>query len=513
MRFEQDFLENHSEEALLQELKRVAGLYPARMLTKALFDANARCSSSAIQRRFGSWKEALNRAGLVDRYKGSPECPFADGSDEAILQELKRVADLLPEGMLVAKFFNAHGHCSSSYVTRRFGSWRNALQQAGLDDKCGGALRLIPNCDKQKYFVSLLQEAAKKQDKKNISLFEFDAAQMGVSSSTIRKYFGSWSKALLAADLDTERTWQNSISREECFKNLSILWKILGKQPTYSDLKKPYLGAKPYERIWGNFSNAIVEFRETPEGQECQRLFPDERSDTHTRGFDKDGLLMELKRVAVIVGGNKISKTDVLKHSRIDPRTFERRFGSWGNAVGEAGLNIADTAKRFSDEELYTNLMETWETLGHRPTAREMSPPFSKIPATTYDKRFGSWKKAVLAFLRWVEQDQPDINTSSTLEAPDEPDYRKAASVPIEPESLVLPNGQRDPRRCATPKQKFRIMKRDGYRCCISGHSQSDGCRLVVDHKIAWSKGGRTIDQNLWTLCDICNSGKGADDL
>lgn len=513
MRFEQDFLENHSEEALLQELKRVADLYPARMLTKALFDTNARCSSSAIQRRFGSWKEALNRAGLVDRYKGSPECPYADGSDEAILQELKRVADLLPKGMLTPKFFNTHGHCSSSYVIQRLESWRNALQRAGLDGRYGSALRST-RIEKQKYFVDLLQEAAKKQDKKNISIFEFDAAQMGVSSSTIRKYFGSWSEALLAADLDTERTWQNPISREECFKNLSVLWKTLGRQPTYSDLKKPYLGAKPYERIWGNFSKAMAEFRETSEGLKCLRLFPDERSDTRTRTLDNDGLLAELRRVADVVGGNTISKADVLKHSRIDPRTFELRFGSWENAIGKAGLNIADSAKRYTDDELYTNLMETWEVLGHRPTCAEMSLPFSKNPAATYVKRFGSWKKAVLAFLRWVEQDQPDINISSTLEVLDEPDSKKATSVPVESESLVLPNGQRDPRRSATHKQRFRILKRDSYKCCICGHSQSDGCKLVIDHKIySWSKGGRTVDENLWTLCDICNSGKGSDDL
>ena len=457
MIFEQDFLENHSDEAFLQELKRVADLHPARSLTKTFFDANARCSSSAIQRRFGSWKEALNRAGLVDRYKGGPE-------------------------------------------------------PTGLDDRDGSALRNMRI--EKKYFVNLLQEAAKKQGKKNISLFEFDAAQMGVSSSAIRKYFGSWSKALLAADLDAERTWQHPISREECFANLSILWKALGRQPTYFDLKKPYLGAKPYERIWGNFSKAMVEFRETPEGQECLRLFPDERSDTRTRGLDKEGLLVELKRIAALVGGNVISKAEIMKHSRIDPRTFERRFGSWENAIGEAGLNIADTAKRYSDEELLTNLMETWEILGHRPTCAEMSLPVSKNPAATYVKRFGSWKKAVLAFLRWVEQDQPDVAIYSTVQAPEETSSEVAASVPAESESLVLPNGQRDPRRSATHKQRFRILKRDGYKCCICGHSQSDGCKLVIDHKIyPWSKGGRTVDPNLWTLCYPCNSGKGADDL
>lgn len=164
----------------------------------------------------------------------------------------------------------------------------------------------------------------------------------------------------------------------------------------------------------------MVEFRDTPEGHACLRLFPDERSDTHTRVLDKDGLLMELKRVAAMVGKSKIAKADILKHSRIDPRTFERRFGSWENAIGEAGLNIADTAKRYSDDELLTNLMETWETLGHRPSYAEMSLPVSKNPAATYVHRFGSWKKAILVFLRWVEQDQSERDISSILKVTDE---------------------------------------------------------------------------------------------
>ena len=200
MRFEQDFLEDYSNEALLQELKRVADLHPAKMLTKALFEANTRSSSSTVQRRFGSWKEALNRAGLADRYKGAPKP--------------KALVTAIPSGQY------------------------------------GSAIRHMPTSDKQNYFVNLLQNVVKKQNKESISLFEFDAAQMGVSSSTIRKHFGSWGKALLAAGLNAERTWQNPISREECFANLATLWKALGRQPAYSDLKRPYFGPKPYERIW-----------------------------------------------------------------------------------------------------------------------------------------------------------------------------------------------------------------------------------------------------------------------
>ncbi|RKX24889.1 MAG: hypothetical protein DRP45_07160 [Candidatus Zixiibacteriota bacterium] len=31
---------------------------------------------------------------------------------------------------------------------------------------------------------------------------------------------------------------------------------------------------------------------------------------------------------------------------------------------------------------------------------------------------------------------------------------------------------------------------------------------MEVDHKIPWSKGGETIEENLQTLCSECNQGK-----
>lgn len=52
------------------------------------------------------------------------------------------------------------------------------------------------------------------------------------------------------------------------------------------------------------------------------------------------------------------------------------------------------------------------------------------------------------------------------------------------------------------------IFKRDNYRCCICGKSARDGVRLEVDHIIPVSKGGKTIYNNLQTLCDRCNNGK-----
>lgn len=65
-------------------------------------------------------------------------------------------------------------------------------------------------------------------------------------------------------------------------------------------------------------------------------------------------------------------------------------------------------------------------------------------------------------------------------------------------------------RSLVTPGLRFEVLRRDGYRCCICGRSQSDGVKLEVDHIIPVSKGGKTEMNNLQTLCWECNRGKGA---
>jgi hypothetical protein len=68
--------------------------------------------------------------------------------------------------------------------------------------------------------------------------------------------------------------------------------------------------------------------------------------------------------------------------------------------------------------------------------------------------------------------------------------------------------------RIPIPKRlRFRILRRDKYRCRLCGLSQDDGVRLEVDHRVPVARGGRSTPENLWTLCHACNSGKSDSDL
>jgi 5-methylcytosine-specific restriction endonuclease McrA len=67
--------------------------------------------------------------------------------------------------------------------------------------------------------------------------------------------------------------------------------------------------------------------------------------------------------------------------------------------------------------------------------------------------------------------------------------------------------------RSINEKTRLRILKRDLYECVKCGRSPATHIRisLHVDHKKPFSKGGSNNIENLQTLCNKCNLGKGAE--
>jgi hypothetical protein len=64
-------------------------------------------------------------------------------------------------------------------------------------------------------------------------------------------------------------------------------------------------------------------------------------------------------------------------------------------------------------------------------------------------------------------------------------------------------------KRSLSPKVRFAVFARDGWRCIYCGRSAADST-LHVDHKISVANGGNDLMENLATACAECNLGKGA---
>lgn len=64
-------------------------------------------------------------------------------------------------------------------------------------------------------------------------------------------------------------------------------------------------------------------------------------------------------------------------------------------------------------------------------------------------------------------------------------------------------------RKQISSRLRVKVLDRDNSTCQLCGATLSDGVKLHVDHIVPVSKGGTNDFDNLQTLCEHCNLGKG----
>ena len=118
------------------------------------------------------------------------------------------------------------------------------------------------------------------------------------------------------------------------------------------------------------------------------------------RKLTDDEILNELKRIAKMLKRETVTVEDIRSHSEIiSDAVVARRFGSWSAGLEKAGLKISPLGRRYSLEDYFENLLNVWTHYGRQPYYREMDEPPSVITSGAYEGRFGSWRKALEAFI------------------------------------------------------------------------------------------------------------------
>jgi hypothetical protein len=199
-------------------------------------------------------------------------------------------------------------------------------------------------------------------------------------------------------------------------------------------------------------------------------------------------LILDLQRLATQNGKNTIGLKEYHQIGKYDETTVSRRFGSWNNALKVAGLGISNEVY-LSDNRLYENILKLWEYYGRQPRRRELALAPSQILQSPYLRRFGSWTKALQKFIDFTGSNETSGNF---------------------PDSTALLSEEKNPRDPSL-RLRFRVFQRDRFTCrsCGASPAKQAGVELHVDHITPWSKGGKTTFENLQTLCDRCNLGKG----
>jgi 5-methylcytosine-specific restriction endonuclease McrA len=210
------------------------------------------------------------------------------------------------------------------------------------------------------------------------------------------------------------------------------------------------------------------------------------------RNISEQELFDDLKKVALKLGKGKVTKEEYDEHGKFSSGTFEKRFG-WTKAIKSIGLEI-NMHRNISDEELFKNIEEVWIKLGRQPLYVEIKQPLSKYSSKPYEKRFGTWRKALEAFVEYINSD---------LEQNAKEEEKNSKSV--QEKQIVH---KHKTKRDISERLKVQVLMRDGNKCRLCGITVT-GDNIHFDHIKPWSRGGETVFENIQVLCAQHNLAKG----
>jgi len=208
-------------------------------------------------------------------------------------------------------------------------------------------------------------------------------------------------------------------------------------------------------------------------------------------------LLQDLRTAAAAISPRKLTQEEYNSIGKFSSATIKNKFG-WNKALAIVELEIS-LPQFITEDDLFTNLANVWTTLGKQPGRDYMSSPLSKYSHAPYVKGYGSWRKALEAFVEYVNGNSKDTP-------------REKEPAIQEKESILSTVDKHKTKRSLSNRLKVQVMMRDlkdGYvRCalCQKGLTWED---MHFDHKIAWANGGETTLENIQILCKEHNLAKG----
>jgi hypothetical protein len=193
-------------------------------------------------------------------------------------------------------------------------------------------------------------------------------------------------------------------------------------------------------------------------------------------------MIKELQNVSAKIGTESLTVDLFNEHAEMSGDCVRRRFGSWGAALKAAGIAIAKSQRRHSEDDYFENLLAVWTHYGRQPKYVEMDEPPSSITPGAYEAKWGTWRKALLAFIEKVNSDTREESSPATNveDSPPPPTDNRPA----------VENSKREDRHQIRLGLRYDVLRRDRFRCVACGAS------------------GKTVTTNLRTLCESCNLGK-----
>jgi hypothetical protein len=217
---------------IIKAIQDAARFLGVEHLTIPTFRRQTGIGQAAVLKHFDNWSEACAAA---DIKCGEPNRIHPVRiSEEECISELQRVSKILGRSALSSKEFSQHARFTHHPVIERFGSWQNALAQAGLE-LCEQSKREILLSPKE--CIQEMQRVAHLLQQSYLTTDQFDAnAQF--SSYRVVRVFGRWHKALAAAGLQPSPNFKKDIPLSALAKDFLRVCGELVKIPTLIQLTR-----------------------------------------------------------------------------------------------------------------------------------------------------------------------------------------------------------------------------------------------------------------------------------
>lgn len=196
--------------------------------------------------RFGTWKKALEAAGL-ERKKIVAEKPEQTShrgyTKECLAEKIKQRAHELGRPPKNTEMTNPSGR---TYI-RAFGTWNEALRAAGYQPDYPR-----DGFDHKKLIEQLKEEAGR------LGRTPLASEMANPCGNLYMREFGTWDKALEAAGLKPERsTRRKAYTKEELIQKIQEKAQELGRIPNYNEVSRPYYST--YVKYFGSWEKALAE--------------------------------------------------------------------------------------------------------------------------------------------------------------------------------------------------------------------------------------------------------------
>ena len=340
-----------SEHELLAEINRLADSNSPP--TQAEYTQQADYSPTTVRRKFGSWNEAVTKAGYQPNKHS-----FVSG--EELLTEIKRLAD--GNNPPTIREFNEKSDYYAPTAWKRFGSWNEALIEAGYQPN------KVHSVTKQE-LIEAIQALAENNSPPTQTEFNQESNH---GTNTVRSKFGSWNQALTQAGYQPNK--RGFVSEEDLIAEIDRLANG-NTPPTQREFdKKTEHSASSAKARFGSWNDALIQ----------AGYQPNKPSDV-----PEEVLLKEIERLAD--GDSPPSIEEFNKKSKHGATTVEQRFGSWSEAIVTAGYHPHFYVR---DEQLLVQLAE--DVSSKIASAGSFCGEYDYA---TYKRRFGWWRACVRAGL------------------------------------------------------------------------------------------------------------------